>query len=89
MKSETTKDFRLCYRRLPKYIQELARKNYYLWLEDNSHASIQFKKVHNSEPIFSARVGLQYRVLGIMDDDTIVWFWIGSHNDYDKLLQQL
>jgi hypothetical protein len=66
MRSETTKNFRLCFAKLPKQIQELARKNYYLWLEDNTHPSIHFKQVHNTEPIFSARIGLNYRALGVI-----------------------
>jgi hypothetical protein len=89
MNSETTRNFRLCFAKLPKQIQELTRKNYYLWLEDNTHPSIHFKQVHNTEPIFSARVGINYRALGVKEDDTIVWFWIGSHSDYDNLLKQI
>ncbi|HEX8675403.1 MAG TPA: hypothetical protein VF710_26140 [Longimicrobium sp.] len=41
-------------------------------------------------PIYSARVGRHYRALGERQvDDTIVWFWIGSHADYDRILRLL
>ena len=40
-------------------------------------------------PIFSARVSLGYRALAIREEDTWVWFWIGSHSDYDQLLSRL
>jgi hypothetical protein len=47
--------------------------------------SLQFKKV--DEPnVYSVRVGLGYRALGMMDGTDIVWFWIGSHSEYDKLI---
>jgi hypothetical protein len=45
--------------------------------------------VHPTQPIYSARVNLDYRVLGILDGEEIAWFWIGSHADYDKLLGRL
>lgn len=89
MKSFTTLKFRLCYASLPSHIQDLARKNYRLWLENKDHPSIQFKQVHPTKPIFSARVGMAYRALGVTQANEIIWFWIGSHNDYDKLLSQL
>jgi hypothetical protein len=44
--------------------------------------------VHPDPPTYSARVGIGYRDLGALDGDTIIWFWIGSHADYDKLLEQ-
>lgn len=89
MKSVTTTKFRNCYSKLPKEIQELARKNYSIWLKNPLHPSLQFKQIHNSEPIYSARVGISYRALGIIQQGVMVWFWIGSHGDYDKLITQL
>jgi hypothetical protein len=50
---------------------------------------LRFKKVHDDPPIYSARVGIAYRAAGVLDGDTVVWFWIGSHADYDKLLARL
>nr|WP_196799441.1 hypothetical protein [Verrucomicrobium sp. 3C] len=34
----------------------------------------------------SVRVGLHYRALGVQAPDEVVWFWIGSHAEYDKLV---
>ncbi|WP_307877504.1 MULTISPECIES: hypothetical protein [unclassified Rhizobium] len=48
------------------------------------HPSLHFKKVGN---LWSARVGLSWRALAAQDGQTIIWFWIGSHTDYDKLLR--
>jgi hypothetical protein len=35
---------------------------------------------------WSARVGIRYRALAIEVDEGLVWFWIGSHADYDALI---
>ena len=45
--------------------------------------------VHPAPPTYSARVGIGYRAVSVMDGETVTWFWIGSHGDYDKLLKQL
>ena len=45
--------------------------------------------LHAAEPIYAARVGLGYRALAILDGDAAVWFWIGTHAEYDQLLRTL
>jgi mRNA-degrading endonuclease RelE of RelBE toxin-antitoxin system len=89
MKSFTTERFRKLYRKLPKDVRDQAREAYKKFIDDPHHPSLQFKKVHTNRPIFSARININYRVIGVRDDDEIVWFWIGSHADYDKLLKTL
>ena len=44
------------------------------------------KRVHASRPICSVRIAIGVRALGIRDGDTVIWFWIGSHSDYDGLI---
>ena len=89
MKSQLNEKFLKNYRKLPDKIRQQARKAYRLFLADPYHPSLHFKRVRSSLPIYSARVSKDYRVLGILSDDTIVWFWIGSHSDYDQLLSSL
>jgi hypothetical protein len=74
---------------LPPEIRDLARKAYRLFRESPGHPSLHFKKVHDREPVYSVRVTLGYRAVGLLDDDDITWFWIGSHAEYDRLLHQL
>lgn len=50
---------------------------------------MRFKRVHSTRPIYSLRVSLDYRVLGVLDRDEIIWFWVGSHADYESLLARL
>jgi len=87
--SRTSARFRLTFRRLPARVQERARVAYRLFQQEPSHPSLRFKLVHTSRPIYSVRIGLAYRALGVRDGDEIVWFWIGSHADYDRFLREL
>jgi len=90
MKSQTTKRFWLCYDRLPKNVKRQADKAYRLWLDDHSHPSVEFKKI-SVKPYYSARVNIGYRAIGVYatEQDTIIWFWIGTHTDYDRLVEEL
>jgi len=89
IRSTTTKRFRKCFARLPVSIQRQARKSYQLFKENPQHPSLRFKPVHNTQPIYSVRVNREYRALSVKSDDTLIWFWIGDHEDYDELLKRL
>jgi hypothetical protein len=87
--SHTTKEFRRLFRQLSMEVQAAAHKSYRLWSANPQHPGLQFKRVHAKLPIWSARVSQGWRVVGVKRGETMVWFWIGSHNDYDNLLNQL
>ena len=89
MNSRVTEDFLACFAALPDPVKAQARKAYRLWRQNTAHPSLQFKKVHAGERIYSARISLGWRVLGLVEGDTIYWFWIGSHAEYDQLLERL
>lgn len=89
MKSRTTRRFREAFQRLPPSIQRQARKAYRLFAQQPHHPSLRFKRVHASEPIYSVRITRDYRALGVLTGDTIIWFWIGSHAEYEALLKRL
>jgi mRNA-degrading endonuclease RelE of RelBE toxin-antitoxin system len=89
MKSRINDDFLDAYRKLPKEVREQARKAYRLFRDNPHHPSLNFKRIHPNQPIYSARVSRGYRTLGVRSDDVMIWFWIGSHADYDKLLSTL
>lgn len=88
MTSHTTDSFRRLYRQLPADVQQAALKAYQLWRADPFHKSLRFKRVHPTQPIYSVRVGLGWRAVGVRQGDAVVWHWIGSHADYDRLLGQ-
>jgi hypothetical protein len=89
LSSFLTDEFVFCFRRLPKYVKKGARKNYRIWKKDSSHPGLDFKKVHTVKEIYSVRIGTGWRALAYKKSETIIWFWIGSHADYDKILSQL
>ena len=89
MKSSVTKTFRKQLNQLPNSVQKQAEKAYKLWDKDPYHNSLQFKRVSQNQPIYSVRVSLNYRVLGLLEGDHIYWFWIGTNDEYDELLKRL
>ena len=89
MKSHTSARFRSAFDALPARVQQSARRAYRVFLNDPRHPSLQYKQVHPTRPIFSARVALGYRALCVREGDDLIWFWIGSHSDYDRMLFQL
>jgi hypothetical protein len=68
---------------LPKQVQELADVNYELLKIDLSHPSLHFKKIGKYRAV---RVGLHYRALAMEVPEGLLWFWIGSHSEYDKIV---
>jgi hypothetical protein len=40
----------------------------------------------NEKHMYSVRIGLHYRAVGLLEDDVMLWFFIGSHEDYNHLL---
>ncbi len=84
MKHLATPEFWDCYNKLPNAIRALADKNFKLLKQDAKHPSLHFKKVGR---FWSARVGIQYRALAVESGEDLVWFWIGAHAEYDRLIQ--
>lgn len=76
--------FWAAYRALPQPVRALADKNFALLKADPDHPSLHFKRVGQ---FFSVRVGLRYRALALPVDEGMLWFWIGTHADYDSLLK--
>jgi hypothetical protein len=86
VKSWRTVAFKRAFATLPKSVQRQARQAYKVFAKDPAYPGLQFKKVHASKPIYSVRIGLGYRALGTKSGDDMIWFWIGSHADYDRLV---
>lgn len=87
MRSSATPRFWKCYAALPRTTQQQAREGYAFFGQDPYHPSLRFKRVHSARPIFSVRISLEYRALGIVAGHEITWFWIGSHAEYDRILK--
>ena len=84
MKSLTRPSFWRAYQSLDPRVRDAARKAYHLFTENPDHPSLRFKRLAGYENIWSVRINEQYRAVGERTGDSIVWVWIGSHNDFDN-----
>ena len=71
--------------KLPAQMRALAGKNFKLLKADPNHPSLQLKKIGR---YWSVRIGRNYRAVAVEFDDGLLWFWIGAHSEYDRLLKQ-
>jgi hypothetical protein len=89
MISHTTNRFRKALSQLPKPIQYKVREAFEIWKRNPYYESLRFKQVHANRPIYSVRIGLGWRAVGLLEGDRMIWLWVGSHADYDKLISQV
>jgi hypothetical protein len=89
MTGSTTEEFEEIFSKLPAKIQRRARKSLFIWLNNPSHPSLLFKKPFERQPFWSIRITRGYRALGYLKNGHIYWFWIGNHDDYERLLSRL
>ena len=85
MRHRATTRFWEQYRSLPEEMRNLADKNFRILRDSPWHASLQFKKIGG---VWSARVGLAYRALAVEDGNDLLWVWIGTHDEYDRLIRR-
>jgi len=85
--SKTNVEFWAFFGKLPVNLQELAREKFRLWQEDAFSPGLQFKPLFKD--LWSVRINQQYRAVGRRRENLIIWFWIGSHSEYDQLLNRL
>ena len=83
MKHIAVPSFWELYNKLPEEIKNLADKNYQILKENPNHPSLHFKKV---DEYWTVRIGLKYRAIAIQSDEHFIWFWIGNHTEYDKMI---
>jgi mRNA-degrading endonuclease RelE of RelBE toxin-antitoxin system len=81
--------FRSDFARLPKRLQQQARRAYRQFKSDPSHRGLEFKKLPPHHDIWSVRISDNYRAVGQREGESIVWFFIGTHAEYDALLARL
>lgn len=83
MRHRASADFWKLYNSVPEATRSTADRAFKLLKDDSTHPSLHFKKVG---PYRSARVGIRYRVLAVETEDGLLWFWIGSHAEYDAII---
>jgi hypothetical protein len=88
MRSHRSERFDRAFDKLPDKIKRRAREAYGQFKQDPHHPSLHFKQVHPTDPIYSVRITDDYRALGRREGEDIIWFWIGPHAEYDRLVAQ-
>ena len=86
MKSVHTEEYHKLFAKLPSDVQKQAQKANRLFEENPYYPSLQFKCVNEKKSRYSVRVNKSYRVVGKKEGDTIFWYFIGTHTDYERLL---
>jgi hypothetical protein len=86
IQSRTTRRFWRLFSDLPADAQKDAKRAYRQFQNDPSHPGLQFKKLEGEDNLYSVRIGLDFRALGTMRQGRIVWYWIGNHSEYDRLI---
>ncbi len=81
MRHFTEPAFWKLYDQLPRSVQELADKQYNLLKANPRHPSLHLKKVKS---YWSIRVGIKYRAVAVELEEGLLWFWVGTHAEYDK-----
>ena len=76
----------MLFHALPSDVQALAVKNYHLWRENPSHPSLRFRSLKGDGNRCTVRIGEHHRALGVRDNESVVWVWIGTHAEYDRLV---
>jgi hypothetical protein len=84
LKSATLPAFWKAYDRLDQTIKARARKAFQLWAENPFHPSLRFKCINSQENTWAVRITRGVRAVGKLQDDSVTWFWIGGHNDYER-----
>lgn len=73
---------------MPENIKENARKQYELFQNNSSHPSLRTKPIGSTRnkklKIYEVTVGMGYRATYFLDGNIYVWFWIGTHDSFDK-----
>ena len=85
MKSSATPDFWESYKALPFDVRGRAKRAYRIWRRNPRHPSLHFKKAGGA---WSVRIDRDHRALALREGDTLFWFWIGDHDEYERMLRR-
>jgi hypothetical protein len=85
VKHRTLPDFWKHYNALPDHVRALADEQFARLKADSRHPSLHLKRIGQ---LWSVRVGLHYRALGLDKPGAVIWFWIGTRAEYDRLIER-
>jgi len=72
-----------CYNALPEPIRRQANRSFELMKTDPHHPLLHFKQI---DRYWTARIDAHYRAIAVQIPEGLLWFWIGTHTEYDQLV---
>jgi hypothetical protein len=84
--SSTTSRFWKLFSHLPTEAQDLAVEKYELFKQTPFHPSLGFQQKGR---VWTVEIGRSYRAIASRSEDHLTWFWIGSHEDYNRVLNRV
>ncbi len=84
MRSDTLPSFWASYHSLDENARKLARKTYRIWVDNPFHPSLHFKCIDSADNVWAVRISRNCRALGVWEGQRFTWFWIGSHDEYER-----
>jgi hypothetical protein len=87
VKSHINAAFRKLFASMPADVRNQARVAYALFRNNPRHPGLHFKHVHGSDRLVCVRIGRSYRAVGVLKaPDEVVWYWIGPHEEYERVV---
>ena len=86
MISRLSAEFLQAYRTLDPEIRAKVKRSYELFITNPRHGSLRFKRIRSRRNTYSARIDDNYRVLGRLDGNVITWYWVGPHDEYERMI---
>jgi mRNA-degrading endonuclease RelE of RelBE toxin-antitoxin system len=86
MKSDTLPTFWREYYKLSPSLKEKTRKAFRLWQNNPHHPSLRFERKNTNGNVWSVSISRGFRALCVIDNDTAIWFWIGDHDSYERII---
>jgi hypothetical protein len=90
IRSQRTRSFRRLFARLPAHVQQQIRASYRLFRSNPYHPSLGFERIFFGVPpstqVYATRIGRRYRAMGRLEGNTIKWFYVGSHEEYNRFV---
>jgi len=87
--SRRNERFQRAFGKLPAKVKLQAKNAYKIWKDNPHYPGLKFSNIHPNKPLYSIRIGLGWRAIGLKEGDCMIWFRIGSHEEYNNLLTRL
>jgi hypothetical protein len=82
--SRAVPEFWQLYRELPPGTRAAARSAYQLFSQNPAHPGLRLERLRFDPRAWSVRVTRDVRAVALRRSDEWLWFWIGTHKEFDR-----